>query len=305
MGKGGFLTETRKVLLSIDHNTTYSYGKKVVLAPHTVRLCPRNDGGQIPHMFSLKTDPPEAGRSVNSDLDGNTTVTLWFAGESERLVIDTRCVVETLRENPFDFVVSDARFLDLPMQYPREQKASLRPYTTVSRKTALAVSELRETILSQSRGKTMDFILTLCGYIHKNFPHVVREQGPPWSPERTLREEKGSCRDLVELFASVCRSAGLACRHVSGYALSKRRKREDELHSWAEVYIPGGGWRGYDPSSGLAVSDLHVAVASGATNELVAPVSGSFYGDGARAELQFQVRVRKTPMREKKVLGLL
>ena len=122
------------MLLSIDHNTTYSYGKKVVLTPHTVRLCPRNDGGQIPHMFSLKTDPPEAGRSVNSDLDGNTTVTLWFAGESERLVIDTCCVVETLRENPFDFVVSDARFLDLPMQYPREQKASLRPYTTVSRR---------------------------------------------------------------------------------------------------------------------------------------------------------------------------
>ena len=122
------------MLLSIDHNTTYSYGKKVVLAPHTVRLCPRNDGGQIPHMFSLKTDPPEAGRSVNSDLDGNTTVTLWFAGESERLVIDTHCVVETLRDNPFDFVASDASFLDLPMQYPREQKVSLRPYTAVSKK---------------------------------------------------------------------------------------------------------------------------------------------------------------------------
>ena len=293
------------MLLSIDHNTTYSYGKKVVLAPHTVRLCPRNDGGQIPHMFSLKTDPPEAGRSVNSDLDGNTTVTLWFAGESERLVIDTHCVVETLRDNPFDFIVSDLRFLDLPTQYPREQKSSLRPYTTVSRKTALAVSELRETILSQSRGKTMDFILTLCGYIHKNFPHVARDHGAPWPAERTLGEKMGSCRDLVELFASVCRSAGLACRHVSGYALSKKRRRGDELHAWAEVYIPGGGWRGYDPSSGLAVSDRHIAVASGANHELIAPVSGSFYGDGARAELQFKVRVKKTGKREKKALGLL
>ena len=293
------------MLLSIDHNTTYSYGKKVVLAPHTVRLCPRNDGGQIPHMFSLKTDPPEAGRSVNSDLDGNTTVTLWFAGESERLVIDTHCVVETLRDNPFDFIVSDLRFLDLPTQYPREQKSSLRPYTTVSRKTALAVSELRETILSQTRGKTMDFILTLCGYIHKNFPHVARDYGAPWPPERTLMEKKGSCRDLVELFASVCRSAGLACRHVSGYALSERRETGNELHAWAEVYIPGGGWRGYDPSSGLAVSDRHVAVASGPTHGLTAPVSGSFYGDGTEAELRFRVRVKKTGKREKKALGLL
>lgn len=293
------------MLLSIDHNTTYSYGKKVVLTPHIVRLRPRDGGGQITHMFSLKADPPEAGRSVNSDLDGNTTVTLWFTGESERLVIDTRCVVETLRENPFDYITSDLRFLDLPMQYPREQKDSLRPYTTVSEETALAVSSLRETILSQTRGKTTDFILTLCEYVHKNFPHVARDRGAPWSAERTLREKRGSCRDLVELFASVCRSAGLACRHVSGYALSERRKRGDELHAWAEIYIPGGGWRGYDPSSGLAVSDRHVAVASGATNELITPVSGSFYGDGARAELQFQVRVRKTPMREKKVLGLL
>ena len=293
------------MLLSIDHNTTYSFGKKVVLAPHTVRLRPRDDGGQMTHMFSLKTDPPEAGRSVNSDLDGNTTVTLCFMGEFDRLVIDTRCVVETLRENPFDFIVSDSRFLDLPMQYPPEQKVALGPSLAVSSETVLAVSPLRETILSRTRGKTTDFILSLCEHIHDNFPHVVREQGAPWPAERTLREKKGSCRDIVELFAGVCRSAGLACRHVSGYALSEKGKTENELHAWAEVYIPGGGWRGYDPSSGLAVSDHHVAVASGAVHELIAPVSGSFYGDGARTELQFQISIRKTPMREKKALGLL
>ena len=293
------------MLLSIDHNTTYSYGKKVVLAPHTVRLRPRDGGGQTTHMFSLRADPAEAGRSVNSDLDGNTTVTLWFTGELDSLTIDTRSVVETLRENPFDFIVSDVRFLDLPMEYPREQKAALRPYLAVSRKTALAVSPLREAILSQTMGTTTDFILSLCEHIHENFPHVARERGGPWSAERTLREKKGSCRDLVELFAAVCRSAGLACRHVSGYALSARRKKGDELHAWAEVYIPGGGWRGYDPSSGLAVSDRHVAVASGPTHGLIAPVSGSFYGDGTEVELRFRVRVKETGNREKKALGLL
>ena len=293
------------MLLSIDHNTTYSYGKKVVLAPHIVRLRPRDNGGQMTHMFSLRTDPPEEGRSINSDIDGNTTVTLWFTGEFESLSIDTSCVVETLRENPFDFIVSDVKFLDLPIEYPREQKAALRPYLAVSKKTALAVSPLRERILSETMGKTTDFILSLCEHIHENFPHVSREQGSPWSAERTLREKKGSCRDLVELFAAVCRSVGLACRHVSGYALSARRKRGDELHAWAEIYIPGGGWRGYDPSSGLAVSDRHVAVASGSTHSLIAPVSGSFYGDGAEVELGFRVRVRETGKRQKKALGLL
>lgn len=293
------------MLLSIDHNTTYSYGEKVVLAPHTVRLRPRDGGGQMTHMFSLRTDPPEAGRSVNSDLDGNTTVTLWFTGELDSLTIDTSCVVETLRENPFDFIVSDVRFLDLPMEYPREQKAALRPYLAVSKETALVVSPLREAILSETMGKTTDFILSLCEHIHENFPHMVREQGGPWSAERTLREKRGSCRDIVELFAAVCRSAGLACRHVSGYALSARRKKGDELHAWAEVYIPGGGWRGYDPSSGLAVSDRHVAVASGPTHGLITPVSGSFYGDGTEVELGFHVRVRETGKRQKKALGLL
>ena len=293
------------MLLSIDHNTTYSYGKKVVLAPHTVRLRPRDGGAQMTHMFSLKTDPPEAGRSVNSDLDGNTTVTLWFTDELDRLAIDTHCVVETLRENPFDFIVSDIGFLDLPMQYPPEEKTALGPYLELGRKTAQTVSELRETIISKTGGKTTDFILSLCQHIHDNFPHVAREHGAPWPAERTLREKKGSCRDLVELFASVCRSAGLACRHVSGYTLSERRKKGDDLHAWAEVYIPGGGWRGYDPSSGFAVSDRHVAVASGATHGLIVPVSGSFYGDGAEAQLRFRVRVRKTPIGEKKALGLL
>ena len=163
----------------------------MVLAPHTVRLRPRDSGGQMTHMFSLRTDPPEAGRSVNSDLDGNTTVTLWFTGETDSLAIDTSCVVETLRENPFDFIVSDVRFLDLPMEYPREQKAALRPYLAVSKKTALAVSPLREEILSQTMGKTTDFILSLCEHIHDNFPHTAREQGGPWSAERTLREKKG------------------------------------------------------------------------------------------------------------------
>lgn len=293
------------MLLSIDHNTIYSYGKKVVLAPHIVRLRPRDGGGQMTHMFSLKTDPPEAGRSVNSDLDGNTTVTLWFTGESDCLVIDTGSVVETLRENPFDFIVSDIRFLDLPMRYPPEQEAALGPYLALDGKTARAISELRETILSRTRGKSTDFILSLCEHIHENFSHVARDEGAPWPAERTLREKKGACRDLVELFASVCRSVGLACRHVSGYALSGRRKTGDELHAWAEVYIPGGGWRGYDPSSGLAVADRHVAVAGGATHELVAPVSGSFYGDGTQARLRFRVRIRKTPLQEKKALGLL
>ena len=286
------------MLLSIDHSTTYTYGKKIVLAPHTVRLHPKNDCAQKILAFSLETEPAEVGRSVNSDLDGNTSVTLWFAGESERLTIHTKCLVETLKTNPFDFIISDHRFLNLPMRYPGEQTDSLLPYTSVSEETARAVSALREFILEETQGKTLDFLLTLCGHIRRFFPHVIREDGDPWPAAKTLSEKKGSCRDLVELFVSVCRSAGLACRYVSGYAFNEKKESQDELHAWAEVYLPGAGWRGYDPSSGLAVSDCHVAVAAGANHKLIAPVEGTFYGDGAQPKLEFKVDVRKAEKKD-------
>ncbi len=281
------------MLLRIDHSTVYSYGKKVVLTPHIIRLHPKNDCTQKTRFFSLKTDPEETGRSLNSDLDGNTTTTLWFSGEHERLVMQTRCVVETLRNNPFDFIISDVRFLDLPMKYPDILVSALVPYLEVSPKTCREVSELRESVLAETGAKTLDFLLALCECIRGEFLHIIRENGAPWSVKRTLKEKRGSCRDLVALFVNVCRSTGLACRYVSGYALNEDRDSPHNLHAWAEVYVPGGGWRGYDPTAGLAVADRHVGLAAGTEHELVSPVSGSFYADGAAPRLEFSVNVSK------------
>ena len=281
------------MLISVDHRTAYGYGGEVVLAPHTVRLCPKDDASQKVHSFSLRTEPPEAGRSVNCDLDGTTTITLWFTEKSENLVIDASSVVETLRANPFDFIVSDMGFLGLPVEYPEGLRDCLAPYTAVDEKTVEAVSGLCRTIMEEAEGQTTGFITELAGHIHRDFEHMVREEGAAWPAEKTLAEKRGSCRDFVVLFTSVCRSVGLACRLVSGYAISKKAKSEDHLHAWAEVYIPGGGWRGYDPTAGVAVSDHHIALATGVTPELIAPVTGSFYGDGAEAKLEFEVRIKE------------
>ncbi len=287
------------MLISVDHRTSYGYGTEVVLAPHTVRLCPKDDASQKVRSFSLKTDPPEAGRSVNCDLYGTTTVTLWFEGKSSRLVIDTSSVVETLRSNPFDFIVSEMGFLGLPAEYPEELRDCLAPYVAVDEKTAEAVSGICRTIMEKAEGQTTAFITELARHIHDDFEHMVRENGAAWPAERTLAEKRGACRDFVVLFTSVCRSVGLACRLVSGYAISKKAKSENHLHAWAEVYIPGGGWRGYDPTAGIAVSDHHVALATGVTPELIAPVAGSFYGDGAEAKLEFEVNIREIESKKK------
>ena len=281
------------MLISVDHRTSYGYGEEVVLAPHTVRLCPKDDASQKVHSFSLRTEPPEAGRSVNCDLDGNTTVTLWFTEKSERLVIDTSSVVETLRANPFDFIVSDMGFLGLPVEYPEGLRDCLAPYTAVDEKTVEAVSGLCRSVTEKAEGQTTGFITELAGHIHGDFEHMVREEGAAWPAEKTIAEKRGACRDFVVLFTSVCRSVGLACRLVSGYAISKKAEDRNHLHAWAEVYIPGGGWRGYDPTAGVAVSDHHVALATGVTPELIAPVTGSFYGDGAKARLEFEVNIKE------------
>lgn len=281
------------MLLRIDHRTSYSYGKRVVLAPQTVRLCPKTDCSQKVLSFSMKASPAETGRSLNCDLDGTVTATLWFTGKSDRLVIETSSVVETLRTNPFNFIVSEMGFLGLPAQYPEEQRDCLRPYMAVSEETASAMAELSREITREAEGQTTNFIMRLCERLHGDFRYVAREFGDPWPAAKTLAEKKGSCRDLAVLFTSVCRSVGLACRLASGYALGERTRRRNHLHAWAEVYIPGGGWRGYDPTAGVATADRHVSIATGTTPELIAPVSGNFYGDGADPKLEFEIGIMK------------
>lgn len=110
-------------------------------------------------------------------------------------------------------------------------------------------------------------------------------------PEETLSRMKGTCRDFVVLFAEACRSLGFAARFVSGYTQGDLDNAENYLHAWAEVYLPGGGWRGYDPTLGLAVADQHIALTSGASPLQAAPVSGSFRGTEATATIKYNLTI--------------
>jgi transglutaminase-like putative cysteine protease len=107
----------------------------------------------------------------------------------------------------------------------------------------------------------------------------------------TLREHDGTCRDLTVLFCAACRSAGIAARFVSGYECEAATQDSADMHAWAEVYLPGGGWRGYDPSQGLAVSTSHVAVAAAANPAMAASVSGIYRG-AVRSRMQFAIAMQ-------------
>lgn len=278
------------MIFKIKHITKYTYDKRVFLEPHTIRLRPRNDCSQKLHKFVIKVEPPQVGRSDCIDFEGNDTISVWFEGLHNELTISTGAVVETLRKNPFDFIVPNEEVLNLPISYPDGYRSFLMTYQRRENINP-EVNEFASYISEEANGQTLAFLRTLSLYICNNFEHIFRKSGNPYPPEVTLAKKKGACRDMVVLFMDACRAMGIAARFVSGYREGDSSDTEKHLHAWAEVYIPGGGWRGFDPSFGLAVSDKHVALASGINPESAAPISGTYRGRRATSRLDFRINV--------------
>ena len=139
------------------------------------------------------------------------------------------------------------------------------------------VRELARSVAEGTGWQTLVFLTALNRSLFETFRHVVRDDGPPHPPEITFRTKEASCRDLTMLFCAACRSMRIAARFVSGYERGAALQKQAYMHAWAEVYLAGDGWRGYNPSQGLAVANSHVAVAAAADPKLAAPLSGSYW----------------------------
>jgi transglutaminase-like putative cysteine protease len=137
---------------------------------------------------------------------------------------------------------------------------------------------LTRELVARFGSMTMDFLLGTTLYIHDQFTKTVRHEGPPHSPDQTLNMQKGSCRDLAVLLIEIFRNAGFAARFTSGYKIHHDEGMEHELHAWVEVYVPGAGWYGLDPSTGLTAGNDHIAVSSGIHSFHTMPVTGTFRG---------------------------
>lgn len=284
--------------LEICHTTRYEFSEAVFLEPHILRFQPRADGGQLPLEFSLDIDPLPAVMSAAPDSAGNTVTHVWFDGVHRSLTITAHAVTSMLRENPFDFLADVSRSR-LPVFYAAETDA-LRPYLY---RDAHALGEPDEMAIfgarmrDAARGELAPLLSCLNHTLCDRFQLVRREEPGVWSPDRTWREKCGACRDLAVLFIDVCRALGIAARFVSGYEQMESAFNDGDLHAWAEAYIPGAGWRGYDPSRGLAVAQQHVAVAAAATPAGAAPVTGAYRGSGVTAHIEADVRVeRRAPV---------
>jgi len=262
--------------ISVEHSTIYRYDAEVTQEPHTFRLTPRCDASQRVLRHELEITPAPAGRSTSLDHDGNVVVEAWFLGPMTELAVRSSFEVETLRENPFDFVFGGPVL-------PEPLRSALAPYLTFDR-----CERVRTFAGEIGRPDPLDFVAELNRRIFEEFGHTVRDEGPAESPESTLAARSGTCRDLAVLYCAACRSVGIPARFVSGYEASEQERRD--MHAWAEVYLRGGGWRGYDPSQGLAVTTSHVAVAAAADPRLAAPASGTYRG-AARARMNYRIEI--------------
>ena len=275
----------------VEHTVEYLYSKPVFLEPHVLRLRPRNDPSQREIAFGAQIDPEPSQYEEALDAEGNSIAYAWFNDLTDHLTVRTRLEAETFRVNPFGFLLRDVSHQNLPLHYPEAEmfpEEALR----LSAPNDIAIGTLVRTAIEESRGETLGFLSTLSRMIFERATVEVRHTGRPKPPAETVRTMRGACRDLAVLYNECCRTQGLAARFVSGYHMGDAMVPENYLHAWSEVYIPGGGWRGFDPTLGLAVADGHLALAASARPATAARVEGTFRGTGVRSDMSVHLAIQ-------------
>lgn len=259
----------------IRHHTSYRYDQAVYLKPHLIRLRPRSDCWHTLEQFAIAIHPEPQGISTYLDLDGNCPVQAWFTTPTESLDIEITSTVETHIDNPFAYLL-EPWATTLPFDYPQSLLQQLQPYLQPAASSLdPAAIALAQEIDQEVEGNLLAFLNLLQQRIYQGCEYLVRDTGTAWPAGITWGRRQGSCRDFAVLFMEVCRAVGLATRFVSGYQEGDPDLELWELHAWVEVYLPGGGWRGYDPTHGLVVADRHIALAASAIPSYTAPVTGA------------------------------
>ena len=279
----------------IKHLLTYQYSSAVNLEPHVLYLHPRKSSLLTVNSFTLDVNPKPVQISKNLDPEGNIQNILFFKAPTDCLTIEMNAVVETTEFNPFDFVYFPFESKTLPLNYTHSYQKTLSPYLGQEGVTTLVEQTARQ-IASQVKWNTSSFLSELNEFIFKQFAYEIREEGAPNSAEFTLVNRKGSCRDYAVLFSAMCRALGLATRFVSGYYVGVAPvdvpNQTHHLHAWVEVYLPGGGWRGYDPTQHEVVAGNHIPLAASCLPEEITPVFGSYRGS-ASSELITKVSIER------------
>lgn len=277
---------------AIEHLTRYEYTLPVTLSEHLLRFTPLPIPSQQLLSYRLDITPQPVARVDGTDAWGNLIQRIHFSGETPVLDIQVHLEVSTQTSHT-DLPLPP---LGLPPTYGSEAPALAAYLTLLEQPTQLA--PFLEPILAGAGNDLCTFLEHLNAAIHGFYHQGVRLEGPPRSPAETVQRKEGVCRDLAVLFMAGCRQLGIASRFVSGYQQGDGYRQHRYLHAWAEAYLPGWGWLGFDPTHGTRVGDDHVAIAAAPSPEGTMPVEGGYTFTGAEITSTLTTDIRITTRRD-------
>jgi len=289
--------------VALTHETVYRYDRRIGMAPQIVRLRPAPHCRTPILSYSVKLQPATHFLNWQQDPFGNYLARIVLPEETEIFSVTVDLIADMAVINPFDFFIADEA-KDWPFQYEPALKAELGPYLTPARPGRRLLNYVGG--IDVQPKTTIDFLCDLNRKLNKDVAYLVRMEPGVQTPEETLEKASGSCRDSAWLLVQVLRNLGLAARFVSGYLiqLTPDVKALDgpkgadadftDLHAWTEVYAPGAGWIGLDPTSGLLAGEGHIPLAATPHPSSAAPITGKH----GKAEVTFAFKMDVTRILE-------
>jgi len=285
---------------ALTHRTRYDYDRLVGLSPQLIRLRPAPHSRTPVLSYALDISPKPHFLNWVQDPQGNFVARVVFPERVRHFEVTVDLIADLATVNPFDFFVEpDAeRF---PFAYDPALAEELAPFRKLRAPGPLLGRYLAD--LPREAPNTVSFLVELNQRLASEIGYIVRLEPGVWTPEEVLGNRKGSCRDSGWLLVNILRHLGFAARFVSGYLIQLVPDVKPlegpagppadftDLHAWCEVYVPGAGWIGLDPTSGLLAGEGHIPLAATPEPASAAPITGAV--DEAETRFSFQMEVRR------------
>jgi uncharacterized protein (DUF2126 family) len=293
------------IRVALNHRTSYTYDRRIALGPQTIRLRPAAHARVPVLSYALKVSPAEHFVNWQQDPFGNWLARFVFPEKTDHFNIEVDLSIEHVVFNPFDFFI-EPYAEKFPFSYAPELEKELAPYLEKEKAGPKLTAYMRT--IPPEPTPLVDFLVSLNQRLQQEVKYLIRMEPGVQSPDDTLALQSGSCRDSSWLLVQVLRRLGLAARFVSGYLIQLKPDlkaldgasgaEEDftDLHAWAEVFVPGAGWIGLDPTSGLFTGEGHIPLAATPHYRSAAPISGDIEAAGVTFDFAMSVtRIAEAP----------